>query len=380
MAYEEILSINERKICDEKARKEISEHKTDSAAHVTEEEKNAWNNKSNFSGSYNDLSNKPSIPSKVSQLENDEKFLKAVPGEYITEAELDAKGYLTQHQDLSAYAKKTDIPSVPTKTSQLTNDSNFLTDVPSEYVTETELASKGYAKQTDVNTLSKEIADKVPKNQGVENVGKILAVGTDGNLVLVDMPEGGASGDVIGTFDEANNILLEGNIAIGTYTLSYVDEDGNLTGVGSLVVSEIAEPEPDEPTNFADPTSSDWRIGYRLTTDAFQYKAVTGSEVTNFVDVQNGDIVYVEGINFTDSNNRQTVSNGSTALGIGTVVQWAENTSSYYLYGETTYDSNSLQFKVNTLGQGTLQVRFSGLVTGTSNDVVINIKRNGVWL
>lgn len=34
------------------------------------------------------------VPTKVSQLEND-------------------KGYLTQHQDLSAYAKKTDIPSIP---------------------------------------------------------------------------------------------------------------------------------------------------------------------------------------------------------------------------------------------------------------------------
>ena len=48
---------------------------------------------------------------------------------------------------------------VPTKTSELTNDSGFLTSVPTEYVTETELTAKGYAKQTDVNNLSKEIAD-----------------------------------------------------------------------------------------------------------------------------------------------------------------------------------------------------------------------------
>lgn len=34
--------------------------------------------------------------------------------------------------------------SVPTKTSQLTNDSGFLTSVPSQYVTETELTGKGY--------------------------------------------------------------------------------------------------------------------------------------------------------------------------------------------------------------------------------------------
>jgi hypothetical protein len=38
-----------------------------------------------------------------------------------------------------------DAITVPTKTSQLTNDSKFLTSVPSEYITETELTNKGYA-------------------------------------------------------------------------------------------------------------------------------------------------------------------------------------------------------------------------------------------
>lgn len=75
------------------------------------------------SGSYNDLSNKPEIPSieglakttdiptKVSDLENDSNYLSSIPEEYVTETELESKGYLTEHQDLSAYAKKTDIPT-----------------------------------------------------------------------------------------------------------------------------------------------------------------------------------------------------------------------------------------------------------------------------
>lgn len=41
---------------------------------------------------------------------NEQGFIKEVPSEYITESELDAKGYLTEHQDLSDYAKKSDIP------------------------------------------------------------------------------------------------------------------------------------------------------------------------------------------------------------------------------------------------------------------------------
>ena len=55
------------------------------------------------------------IPSKTSQLEND-------------------SGFLTEHQSLADYAKKSEIPDV----------SGFLTSIPDEYVTETELDAKGY--------------------------------------------------------------------------------------------------------------------------------------------------------------------------------------------------------------------------------------------
>jgi hypothetical protein len=51
-------------------------------------------------------------------------YLSSIPSEYITETELNAKGYLTEHQSLTDYAKKTEIP---TKTSQLTNDSGYTT-------------------------------------------------------------------------------------------------------------------------------------------------------------------------------------------------------------------------------------------------------------
>ena len=50
-----------------------------------------------------------------------------------------------QNGDMSNYATKdelnakADIKDIPTKTSQLTNDSNFLTSIPSEYVTDDEL-------------------------------------------------------------------------------------------------------------------------------------------------------------------------------------------------------------------------------------------------
>lgn len=178
------------------------------------------------------LAPKTSIPTKVSQLANDSNYLTSIPSEYVTESELNAKGYLTEHQslaayatktyvdntvaenqpdlsgyakktdipdvsgfiseipseyvtdselaakgylveaDLSEYAKKSEIPTVPTKTSQLTNDSNFLTAIPSEYVTETELNNKGYLTQ----------------HQSLE--GYATKTYVDNAIANIDIPEG----------------------------------------------------------------------------------------------------------------------------------------------------------------------------------------------
>jgi hypothetical protein len=60
-----------------------------------------WNNKSTFDGNYNNLTNKPTIPTKTSQLTNDSGYLTSVPSEYVTETELNGKGFLTD-KDISS--------------------------------------------------------------------------------------------------------------------------------------------------------------------------------------------------------------------------------------------------------------------------------------
>lgn len=72
----------------------------------TDAEKGIWNGKSDFSGSYNDLTEKPVIPTKVSQLTNDSKYLTSVPAEYITETELNAKGYVNAEHTHTQYVEK----------------------------------------------------------------------------------------------------------------------------------------------------------------------------------------------------------------------------------------------------------------------------------
>lgn len=39
-------------------------------------------------------------------------FISEIPAEYVTDTELNAKGYLTEHQSLEGYAKTSDIPDV----------------------------------------------------------------------------------------------------------------------------------------------------------------------------------------------------------------------------------------------------------------------------
>ena len=53
-----------------------------------------------------------SIPTKTSQLTNDSGYMTSVPLEYVTETELNNKGYLTEHQDISMKADKSEIPSL----------------------------------------------------------------------------------------------------------------------------------------------------------------------------------------------------------------------------------------------------------------------------
>jgi hypothetical protein len=149
--------------------------------------------------------------------------------------------------------------------------------------------------------------DCISKNQGASNVGKILVVGTDGNLVLADMPEGGASGDVIGNLDSANNILLSGNLADGEYTLKWLNADGTYIDAGTLTVGKIEPPE--EIKNWI-PISTDasgnvyngtgYKSGVRLGGDGVTEKSSDGKlcVLTGYIPVSNGDIIRTKGVTF----------------------------------------------------------------------------------
>ena len=129
-----------------------------SDAQKTQARTNIGAGTSSFSGNYGDLSNKPTIPSKTSDLTNDSGFINASgapvqsvdgdTGTVTTNAVKVVAQTLTEAQKGIArtnigagtssfsgdYGDLSNKPTIPTKTSDLTNDSGFLTDAPVDSV------------------------------------------------------------------------------------------------------------------------------------------------------------------------------------------------------------------------------------------------------
>ena len=82
--------------------------------------------------------------------------LQSIPSEYVTETELNQKGYATTTQ----LSNKQDIISdLSTIRANAAKGATALQSVPSEYVTETELSQKGYATASQLNNKQDTISD-----------------------------------------------------------------------------------------------------------------------------------------------------------------------------------------------------------------------------
>ena len=127
------------------------------------------------------------IPSRTSQLTNDSGFLSTVPSEYVTETELaSAIAGKANTADLAAVASSgsyNDLlnkPTIPTKTSQLTNNSNFVSDA--NYV------------HTDNNYTAAEKSKLAGIETGAE-VNDVTSVNGQTGAVVLDADDVGALPD-----------------------------------------------------------------------------------------------------------------------------------------------------------------------------------------
>ena len=88
------------------------------AAGITSSDITSWNNKSTFSGSYNDLTNKPTIPDELSDLSDDSTHRLVTDTEKTT--------WNNKSNFSGSYNDLTNKPTIPDSTSDLTNDSGFI--------------------------------------------------------------------------------------------------------------------------------------------------------------------------------------------------------------------------------------------------------------
>ena len=203
---------------------------------------------------------------------------------------------------------------------------------------------------------------------------------------MTDIPEGGASGDVVGVLDDSNNILLSGALADGIYTLKYENTDGTYTEIGMLEVGAIPEPEPTK-TNFF--VESEGFYG-RLSSAGADRTDVSVAFVTNYISVQAGDVVtvsgctvghyigssypYMSGYNTGKTNVHTTTVNTSNDY-------WTVDTLTATEAQFTVLDSSIAYFRVACADSKYYQTTMTESMTKVdTSSIVINIKRNGEWL
>lgn len=432
-------------------------------------------NKPNFanvatSGDYNDLSNKPTIPSVeglASEAYVNEKVAAIVIPEVptkVSELEND-KGYLTEHQSLEGYAKtadlaqvaktgsyndlidkptipsttglatetyvddkiaEIDIPTVPTKVSAFTNDAGYLTehqslieyakktDIPAPYTLPTASTSTLGGVKVDGNTIT--IADGVISAKGgsgsTELDAYIKDASVNGNTLtltkkddtqVVFTPSGGSGGGnelqrIFPTNIDRGNIVPQNSAYIGKIVYDQGTDNQYLV-LKDQKFAEVKATKNISPTSLLNSQSEfnknkDWVLqwvknnSYNVCVDGspvflmnsygnmvyyywmsdkntitqgyIQFKDTTLNELANYNDQQSYPSVYTTLITEANWQNYITAGGGSdwqTTTYIGEsnlynakemIIYWEYNTEYRMNYYNFTYNSNLASYANQT--------------------------------
>ena len=207
---------------------------------ITSSKISEWDNKSDFSGDYNDLTNKPTIPTKTSQLTNNSGFITSIPDEYVTETELDNKGYLTQHQDISGKADKSTLTAHTSDTTiHITeaerNTWNNMSNGNDEYIEEKINEILGEVLEEN---LGEEISDLIVENvsdtlKGSIRVSNVFSSGqtlTGGYLSIMDDDNAKQVWDILKPMSEELNV---------PFCLAVPSNDIKVTTGGSMTKEQL---------------------------------------------------------------------------------------------------------------------------------------------
>ena len=124
---------------------------------------------------------------------------------------------------------------IPTKTSDLTNDSGYLTQIPKEYVTETELGQKGYVIEDD-------IPEKLPSPGILTFTGAVNDTYDGSTNKTINIPTGGGEGgtsdyNALANKPKLNGVEIAGNKTSTDYKIvsseQGIENNGKFLGIGA---------------------------------------------------------------------------------------------------------------------------------------------------
>lgn len=168
-----------------------------------------------------------------------------------------------KHDEIAEWAKQQNKPTytadevgalpantkIPNKTSELQNDSGFLTKIPDAYLSGTDITLKESGKAADAkitgdkfSDISADISKKLDKNQGPENSGKIAGINEDGDIVPM-FPVGMKFNEETNCLEFGSDQKMELNQGIGldsTLTKNGYAADAGIVGkITNLLKEDI---------------------------------------------------------------------------------------------------------------------------------------------
>ena len=321
------------------------------------------------SGSYRDLIDKPVIPTKTSELTNDSG--------YITNADVDSKGFLTEHQDLSAYAKKVDIP---TNISSLTNDSKYITmaEVESKrYTTLEEVSNQGYlTEHQDLSSYALKIEIPTVISDLDNDVGYITA--TDNIASATKATQDGSGNNIENTYLKRSGGTMTGDINFsgaqslhwnsGTYRQKIIVQDDNVSNTDVFKFQQSAN----NGNSYGDlmTIKDNGEVVANKFTGALNGNAATATSATNAgtstkaeqdIKGQKIDETYIKALAVSGTTITYTKGDNST----GTIKTQDTNTT----YGVATQTSNGLM-------SSTDKTKLDGIESGAQVNTITGVKGN----
>ena len=261
---------------------------------VTASDITAWNAKSDFSGSYNDLSNKPTIPSALNHLSDDSTH------RVVTDTE---KAAWNAKSDFSgSYNDLTNKPTIPTALSDLSDDSTH------RIVSDTEKStwnaksnfSGSYNDLSNKPTIPTVNNKTITLTQGGVTKGSFTLNQSTDETIALDAGGGSSTQSDWNETDSSSGAYIKNKPSIPTKT-SDLTNDGN--GTNNFATSDMA---------FVKVYKSIPEVSSNLTTNSTMVNIVT-----NMVD---GSYLLCDADGYTN-----IIPNSSFSLGILEIVKHSKN-------------------------------------------------------